>query len=167
MHLKFPILAHGRQIPLSRRSCLRLGLGAALGTLSAGCGTLMYPERRGQKGRRLDWKVVLLDGIGLIFFFVPGVVAFAVDFINGTIYLPEEPPCEPPCAPTPAGVSLKPIKIPRDSLHPAGIEKAIAAHTGKSISLRDGDYVACELESIDEFWQKKESMEGHSLNRAV
>jgi hypothetical protein len=29
-----------------------------------------------------------LDGLGLLLFFVPGVVAFAVDFYTGAIYLP-------------------------------------------------------------------------------
>jgi hypothetical protein len=33
----------------------------------AGCGTLMYPERRGQKGTRIDAGVAVLDGIGLLF----------------------------------------------------------------------------------------------------
>ena len=32
---------------------------------------------------------MLLDAVGLLFFFVPGVIAFAVDFSNGTIYLPD------------------------------------------------------------------------------
>ncbi len=56
-------------------------------TVSA-CGYIMYPERRGQTGGQIDPGIVLLDGIGLIFFLIPGVVAFAVDFTSGTIYLP-------------------------------------------------------------------------------
>lgn len=32
--------------------------------------------------------VILLDGLGLLVFFLPGVVAFAVDFATGAIYLP-------------------------------------------------------------------------------
>ena len=55
----------------------------------AGCGTLMYPERKGQKGGRIDVGIVALDGIGLLFFLVPGIVAYVVDFFNGTIYLPD------------------------------------------------------------------------------
>jgi hypothetical protein len=55
---------------------------------STGCGTLLYPERRGQRGGHVDVGVALLDGIGLLFFLIPGVIAFAVDFSNGTIYLP-------------------------------------------------------------------------------
>ncbi len=53
------------------------------------CGTVLYPERRGQSAmERLDADIVILDGIGLFFFLVPGVIAFAVDFATGAIYLP-------------------------------------------------------------------------------
>lgn len=54
----------------------------------AGCGVLLYPERQGQKGGHIDVQVALLNGIGLVFFLVPGLVAFAIDFHQGTIYLP-------------------------------------------------------------------------------
>jgi hypothetical protein len=54
----------------------------------SGCGTLLHPERKGQTGGRIDPGVVILDGIGLLFFFIPGAIAFAVDFTYGTIYLP-------------------------------------------------------------------------------
>lgn len=55
---------------------------------SVSCGTILYPERVGQTRGALDYKVVALDTIGLLLFVVPGAVAFAVDFYNGTIYLP-------------------------------------------------------------------------------
>lgn len=51
------------------------------------CGTILYPERRGSTGGRVDPLVVGLDAIGLIFFLVPGVIAFAVDFTTGAIYM--------------------------------------------------------------------------------
>jgi len=54
----------------------------------AGCGTIMYPERKGQKGGRIDVGVAVLDGIGLLVVLIPGIIAYAVDFSNGTIYLP-------------------------------------------------------------------------------
>ena len=53
-----------------------------------GCGTLLYPERRGQKTGTVDVGVALLDALWLFVFIVPGVVAFAVDFTTGAIYLP-------------------------------------------------------------------------------
>jgi len=65
-----------------------VGTGASC---TSGCGTLIYSERVGQPhSRDVDWKIVGLDALGLIFFFVPGVVAFVVDFCTGAIYLPPE-----------------------------------------------------------------------------
>lgn len=52
----------------------------------SGCGTLFYSERRGNNSN-LDTTVAVLDGIGLIFFILPGVIAYAVDFTTGCIYL--------------------------------------------------------------------------------
>ena len=53
-----------------------------------GCGTIIYPERRGQKSGRIDPGIAILDGIGLLFFIIPGLVAYAIDFTTGAIYLP-------------------------------------------------------------------------------
>ncbi|TWI67811.1 hypothetical protein LZ24_02740 [Desulfobotulus alkaliphilus] len=59
-----------------------------------GCGTLLYPERRHQQlqmdpaGRRIDPAVAVMNAACLVFFIIPGVVAFAVDFATGAIYLP-------------------------------------------------------------------------------
>ena len=73
---------------MSRRNLIGAVALSSSASALAGCGTILYPERRGQSAGRLDPAVVVLDGIGLLFFFVPGVIAFAVDFNNGTIYLP-------------------------------------------------------------------------------
>ena len=54
----------------------------------SGCGTLIYPERRGQSSGRIDPAVAILDGVGVLLFIVPGLIAFAVDFATGAIYLP-------------------------------------------------------------------------------
>ncbi|GMG86733.1 hypothetical protein [Biformimicrobium ophioploci] len=78
--------ANNKQHALKRitaASCLL----AMLVNLSA-CGYVLYPERKGQQGGRLDPVVILLDGAALLFGVLPGVVAFAVDITNGTIYLP-------------------------------------------------------------------------------
>lgn len=53
-----------------------------------GCGTILHPERKGQISGQIDPKIAIFDALGLLFFFIPGVIAFAVDFSNGTIYLP-------------------------------------------------------------------------------
>ncbi|WP_437231015.1 hypothetical protein SH661x_002262 [Planctomicrobium sp. SH661] len=159
----------------SRRCWILAGCQVVISSALSGCGTLLYPERRGQAAGRLDWKVVALDGIGLLFFFIPGVIAFAVDFLNGTIYLPAETtPCEPPCLPTPtSGKSrgktsqLQPIKVPRSQLTPGGIEKIIAQRAGKTISLEDGKYVTRPMNTIDEFWKTRDELDTHSLGRGA
>lgn len=52
------------------------------------CGVLLHPERQGQTGGRIDPAVAILNGVGLLFFVIPGLVAYAIDFHQGTIYLP-------------------------------------------------------------------------------
>ena len=49
------------------------------------CGTIIK-NSKGGKTNELDVNIVLLDAIGLLFFIVPGLVAYAVDFGNRTIY---------------------------------------------------------------------------------
>lgn len=73
----------------TRRHLLAGGSATLLAASLTGCGTLLYPERKGQgRGGRLDPSIVILDGIGLLLFLIPGLIAFAVDFSNDTIYLP-------------------------------------------------------------------------------
>ena len=104
---------------------LTWGFAGAAACGVPGCGTLLHGERRGQlHSNQLDWGIVALDGLGLLLFFVPGVVAFAVDFATGAIYLPLEPaspvyqvPPPPPSvsswqqAPTPQSTTPKPAAV--------------------------------------------------------
>lgn len=66
-----------------------ISAAVVISMLTSACGTILYPERRGQTSGTIDPGVALLNTAGLIVFFVPGVIAFAVDFITGAIYLPE------------------------------------------------------------------------------
>ena len=55
-----------------------LSLSLAIYVLhSTACGVLLYPERQGQKGGRIDPAIAILDGIGLLLFLIPGLVALA------------------------------------------------------------------------------------------
>lgn len=49
------------------------------------CGTILK-DKRGVPGGKLDPAIVALDAIGLLFFIIPGVVAFVIDYNNGTLY---------------------------------------------------------------------------------
>lgn len=77
---------------ISRRQILiRFMIPSMIAVTGSGCGTLLYPERRGQpRGGKVDWTVVGMDSIGLFFFFIPGVIAFAIDYGNGSLFLPPE-----------------------------------------------------------------------------
>ena len=164
-------------MPLTRRKWISGSVFGVLTAMLSSCGTLLYPERRGQSAGRLDWKVIFLDGIGLLFFFIPGVIAFAVDFLNGTIYLPSgSVPVEPPCTPTPTAFHphprmtskksrLVPVKLARRQLTPVGIERVVTEKTGETISLEDGKYLSRKMRSIDEFWKTHDEFDTHSLGR--
>lgn len=71
----------------SRRRCL-LDL-ACLGGLgaSAGCAAILYPERQGNHSGPIDVGPLILDILWFIPGLVPGIVALAVDFGTGAIYL--------------------------------------------------------------------------------
>jgi hypothetical protein len=92
---------------------IALVLAFALAVQSVSCGTLIHPGRCGQPNSGvLDPEVVILDGLGVLVFVVPGVVAFVVDFADGAIYLPAprgNPYFPPPGAyPPPPGAYAPP-----------------------------------------------------------
>lgn len=131
--------------PECGRWALRLVLVSFLAQIS-GCGTIFWPERKGQPPGRLDPKVVALDAVGLLLFFVPGVIAFAVDFNNGTIYLPPE-------SRSMGELSRRewtPVSAPTKSPTSAEIELIVQQRTGKSVRLKPGQYRAKKLESAQD-----------------
>lgn len=112
---------------------MKLWLSPAAGTALllnlAACGTILHPERKGQTGGRIDAGVAVLDAIGLLFFIIPGVIAFAVDFSNGTIYLPSGKK-----AARASGFEV----VHRDGpLDPAEIERLASQRAGVPIRLDD------------------------------
>lgn len=52
------------------------------------CGTLFWPDRRGQIDGKIDPVIAVLDAVGILFYVIPGLIAFGVDFATGAIYLP-------------------------------------------------------------------------------
>ncbi|MBI5243588.1 MAG: polyribonucleotide nucleotidyltransferase [Elusimicrobia bacterium] len=121
---------------------------SALSLQLAACGTIMYPERKGQKDGRVDIGVALLDGIGLLFFIIPGVIAYAVDFSNGTIYLPGTS-----TKTKKAGLELRGLKAVKfDAKHytPDSLRAVIRKETGYDLDWRDPRLQAVQLESRSE-----------------
>ena len=55
------------------------------------CGTLFFSQRqKAAHSERLDPNILILDAVGLIFWIIPGLVAYGVDFYTGAIYLPPD-----------------------------------------------------------------------------
>ena len=61
---------------------------AALLTQLSACGSIFFPDRRGQIDGKIDPMIVVLDAVGLLFYVIPGLIAFGVDFATGAIYFP-------------------------------------------------------------------------------
>ncbi|MFQ3787038.1 hypothetical protein [Halomonas sp. A29] len=121
-----------------RRALTGLVLGVSI-TALVGCGTVFHPERKGQMSGRIDPVVAIANGVGLLFFIVPGVIAYAVDFSNGTIYLPG----------THDSASVDVLQMEEDMDVPT-LEKLLSEKTGKPFSL-DSELVRVEeVESLDE-----------------
>ena len=119
-------------------------IGAVLVFQLTGCGTLLYPERKGQRSGRIDVGVALLDGLGLFFFLIPGIIAYVVDFNNGTIYLPG----------TSMGSldqdNMKQLRFDPKTTSLASIEEMIKAGSGIAVSFDDPDMKITKLRSAKE-----------------
>jgi len=99
------------------------------------CGTILYPHRRGARhSGDLDPKVVIMDAVGLVFFIIPGLVAYIVDFYTGAIYLG---PGEKAWGrfPDPSNLQVDPIYAAR--LDKATLESILSRHIGDDIDLSD------------------------------
>ena len=143
------------RLVISRRQLLASGILGGI-CASTGCGTILYPERRGQPEGTLDWGVVLLDGLGLLLFFVPGVIAFAVDFATGAIYLPSAEGQRLSAEGKPR--RFETISLSRSQLSPPEIAQAVSRHTGTVVRLEEGKYQTARLRDLDEFWLKSENL---------
>jgi hypothetical protein len=135
---------------VSRRGLLRTAAAGALG-LVTGCGTLLHPERRyAPNDGRLDWGIVALDGLGLLLFFIPGVIAFAVDFTTGAIYLPPSGYGDNTRPPT--DEQLVTVEVPPSELTQQRLEEVATHHTGRDVRLISGEYKTARLSNLADFW---------------
>lgn len=133
--------------------------GASVTTIS-GCGTVLHPERQGRcHSGQLDFTIVILDACGLLLWFVPGIVAFAVDFYTGAIFLPSygyyygSSSDRLPDG-TVKDLKLKRIAVPKEELNHEKIEEIVSEHVGTAVSLREDNSRFSRLSSIDEFSDK-------------
>jgi hypothetical protein len=102
-------------------------------------------HRLAERGGDIDVGIAILDGIGLLFFIIPGVIAYAVDFSNGTIYLPNRS----------RRASGEADELRRIHFDPhrstcADIEAILERETGRTIKLDEPTVQVFELGSVDE-----------------
>lgn len=112
----------------------------------ASCGTILYPERRDQKAGHLDVGVVLLDAIGLLFFLIPGIIAFAVDFSSGAIYLPAKEKEKS----TRNGGKYRIVRFDPDHYTVESLENIISQETRREFHFSDKDLERIKLKSTDD-----------------
>jgi hypothetical protein len=109
--------------------------------LSLGCGTILYPERRGQRTHaRVDTGVAVMDGCWCLLI-IPDIIAFAVDFSNGAIYLPGGQA---------DANSLEIVQTPTAHPDAASIERAVKQQTGLVIRLDDPTLLRRKLASHED-----------------
>ena len=94
------------------------------------CGSIFYPDRRGQIDGKIDPTIAVLDAIGLLFYVIPGLIAFGIDFATGAIYLPDDQ------------YSVAPEKLQEaigadGVIDQARLKAIIEAETGRSLPLDD------------------------------
>jgi hypothetical protein len=118
---------------------------------------ILHPERRNQPPRGgLDWSIVALDAIGLLLFFIPGVIAFAVDFTTGAIYLP--PPGYGDAGTPTNDASLVELQVPPTELTPQRLEQVASQHAGRDVRLVRGEFLTAPLTKLADFWPAREML---------
>ncbi|UYG01524.1 MULTISPECIES: hypothetical protein [unclassified Halomonas] len=122
---------------LKRRGASIALVGSLVVSMS-GCGTLFHPERKGQLSGNVDPVVAIANGVGLLFFILPGVIAYAVDFSNGTIYLPSN---------TSASIDTFTLD---DTSDLASLERILSDKAGQPVDLHNELMIMEEVESLDE-----------------
>ncbi len=114
------------------------------------CGTILYPERRSSPstngfdpaGRKIDLAVAFLDAVCLVFYVVPGLVAFAVDFATGAIYLPKNKKASTVEKRKDSLV----IHVPPGEMNQETIKKIVFQETGVTINFEDNNLKTFKME---------------------
>lgn len=148
---------------MNLHALFRRGLSFLLGLLLtlelAACGTLIYPERRGQTRGNIDPLVAILDGVGLIFFIVPGMIAFAIDFNTGAIYLPRGGRSQDRLDQLrkkidsrldPAADDIRVVRLDPAQLTPEMVAEILRSQAGVEVDLHHPDLAAYRLENPEE-----------------
>ena len=100
-----------------------------------GCGTIFYPERRGQTIHSgIDIVVALADSAWFLAFVIPGFIAWGVDLYTGALYMPAG---QKRLASQPDSQDIVVVKVNPKQLDQKVIEQVVSKHVGQNINLDD------------------------------
>ena len=130
------------------KRCLAAGILIVMLMSMTSCGYFLYPERRGKAKGELDFPILILDGSSLLFaavagqavIAVVGIVALAVDFTSGSVYLPTKD--------KKAGLEVFPFDNSRP-LARADLESILSEYTGSPVHIEEGSIRVVDGGSID------------------
>jgi hypothetical protein len=101
----------------------------------AGCGTIFYPERRGQTVHGgIDIVVAVTDSLWFIAFIIPGFIAWGIDLYTGALYMP---PGQTRLTSQPNNPDMVVVKVNPKQLDQKMIEQIVSKHVGQNINLDD------------------------------
>ena len=101
----------------------------------AGCGTIFYPERRGQTVHGgIDPVVAIADSAWFLVFFIPGFIAWGADLYTGALYLPSG---QKRFTNQPDSQSMVVVKVNPKQLDQKMIEQVVSTQVGQKIDLDD------------------------------
>ena len=111
------------------------------------CGYFLYPERRYQQKGEVDFPIMILDGSSLLFAAVAGqaviavigVVALAVDFTSGSVYLPAKD--------KKAGLEVFPFDNTRP-LAKTDLESILTEYSGSPVHIDEGSIAIVDVGSM-------------------
>jgi hypothetical protein len=107
-------------------------LGALL-IQTVGCGTIFYPERRGQTVHGgIDIVVAIADSVWFLAYIIPGLVAWGVDLYTGALYLPTG---KKRFANQPDSKDFVVVNVDPKQLDQKMIEEIVSEHVGQKIDL--------------------------------
>ncbi|MBP9855211.1 MAG: hypothetical protein KBD53_10145 [Candidatus Omnitrophica bacterium] len=137
-------------------TCLnQIGKIALIGLVAiqlAACGTILYPERRNQTAGRIDVGVALMDGFWLLVGIIPGIIAFAVDFSTGAIYIPKG------IASDSNESKYRIVRFDPKNTSQSELEALISQETGKKFHFSDDAYTLTRVQSEEEMIQSLQSL---------
>ena len=114
----------------------------------AGCGTIFYPERRGQTIHGgIDPLIAITDSAWFLAYVIPGFIAWGVDLYTGAIYLPAG---QKRLANQPDSMDFVVVKVDPIQLDQKMIEEIVSEHVGQKIDLNADHVQILKFKGADE-----------------